>query len=241
MQLICEELEHEKNILRSLKAKINEFERMLYQTQITLENLQHFHSVPIGSTGQNHKTRFTRSTNLERNSNQFSPHYLSRSSPYSSTRINRFPVADKFVSWDVIWIDYDPVIYSRKRENFPLLLKQWVDEDVLALKEQMKTIKRHSSTKTDHLPVFNWNAMSVNPAGLTIDRRSWIKQEPICDALDCNLSPHIGSDDENSYLVYKLDEDEIPINLMGRTGLRGRGVLPRWGPNHYVLLLITRY
>ncbi|KPM03741.1 hypothetical protein QR98_0021750 [Sarcoptes scabiei] len=90
------------------------------------------------------------------------------------------------------------------------------------------------------LIVFNWNAMSVNPAGLTIDRRSWIKQEPTCDALDCNLSPHIGSDDENSYLVYKLDEDEIPINLMGRTGLRGRGVLPRWGPNHYVLLLITR-
>lgn len=31
------------------------------------------------------------------------------------------------------------------------------------------------------------------------------------------------------------------MNPVGRTGLRGRGALPRWGPNHYVLFIITRW
>lgn len=30
-------------------------------------------------------------------------------------------------------------------------------------------------------------------------------------------------------------------NIYGRTGLRGRGALSRWGPNHFVLVIITRY
>lgn len=31
---------------------------------------------------------------------------------------------------------------------------------------------------------------------------------------------------------YELDSEGRPLNPMGRTGLRGRGVLGRWGPNH---------
>ena len=34
--------------------------------------------------------------------------------------------------------------------------------------------------------------------------------------------------------------DLVPLNPKGRTGLRGRGVLPHWGPNHIALLVITR-
>ena len=30
-------------------------------------------------------------------------------------------------------------------------------------------------------------------------------------------------------------------NPMGRTGLRGKGALPRWGPNHNVFAIITRW
>ena len=33
----------------------------------------------------------------------------------------------------------------------------------------------------------------------------------------------------------------IPMNPMGRTGLRGRGSLPRWGPNHGEILLVSRF
>ncbi|VEL12668.1 unnamed protein product [Protopolystoma xenopodis] len=32
----------------------------------------------------------------------------------------------------------------------------------------------------------------------------------------------------------------LPLNPMGRVGLFGKGLLPRWGPNHAVLLGITR-
>ena len=33
----------------------------------------------------------------------------------------------------------------------------------------------------------------------------------------------------------------IPLNPRGRTGLRGRGSLPRWGPNHGDILLMSRF
>jgi len=34
--------------------------------------------------------------------------------------------------------------------------------------------------------------------------------------------------------------DGIPQNPVGRTGITGRGVLPRWGPNHAGLTVVTR-
>ncbi|OTF77807.1 hypothetical protein BLA29_000632 [Euroglyphus maynei] len=261
IQLICEELEHEKTILRTVKTKMNEFERMMYQTQIYLEKIKHidtssssaatngdyFQTSLIRQQKRTMKMIHHRSTTMDLNQSQLQTigvHYLARLSPYAGTRIQRFPVADKFVSWDIIWINYDPVIYSRKRENFPSTLKQWIDEDLLAMKERLKTIVKHSShsTITSHLPVFNWNAVSVNPAGLTIDRRSWIKEDlGAWDLLDCNLSPKIiPNENNNNFVIYKLDEDSIPLNICGRTGLRGKGNLPRWGPNHYVMLLVSR-
>ncbi|KHJ85247.1 hypothetical protein OESDEN_15031 [Oesophagostomum dentatum] len=39
---------------------------------------------------------------------------------------------------------------------------------------------------------------------------------------------------------YAFDEDSRPINPVGRTGLRGRGVLGRWGPNHAADPIVTR-
>ncbi|XP_013110820.2 putative nudix hydrolase 6 [Stomoxys calcitrans] len=40
---------------------------------------------------------------------------------------------------------------------------------------------------------------------------------------------------------YKLDEGGHPLNPMGRTGLRGRGLLGRWGPNHAADPIVTRW
>jgi len=36
-------------------------------------------------------------------------------------------------------------------------------------------------------------------------------------------------------------EDGYPLNPRGRTGLTGRGLLGRWGPNPYVVLVVTRF
>lgn len=40
---------------------------------------------------------------------------------------------------------------------------------------------------------------------------------------------------------YLLDQSNKPLNPWGRTGLRGRGVLGKWGPNHAADPLVTRW
>lgn len=40
---------------------------------------------------------------------------------------------------------------------------------------------------------------------------------------------------------YQINENGYPLNPMGRTGLRGRGLLGRWGPNHAADPIVTRW
>lgn len=40
---------------------------------------------------------------------------------------------------------------------------------------------------------------------------------------------------------YKIERINGPYNPIGRTGLRGRGLLGRWGPNHAADPIITRW
>lgn len=44
-----------------------------------------------------------------------------------------------------------------------------------------------------------------------------------------------------SYTVIEFDFDGRPRNPIGRTGIRGRGSLPQWGPNFAADLLVTRW
>lgn len=39
---------------------------------------------------------------------------------------------------------------------------------------------------------------------------------------------------------YTCDEEGRPLNPMGRTGLRGRGTLGRWGPNHAADAIVSK-
>ncbi|KRX42918.1 Mitochondrial-processing peptidase subunit alpha [Trichinella murrelli] len=39
---------------------------------------------------------------------------------------------------------------------------------------------------------------------------------------------------------YKIDPDGRPLNPKGRTGIRGRGTLAYWGPNHAMMTIISR-
>lgn len=222
-------------------------ERLMLQTHILLEGIQHQCSTgssltcrPAVSSAPGTAST-TSGTDLNLASQPLSAstgiHYLSRHSPYVGTRIQRFPLADRYVSWDVSWINYDPVIYSRRREDFPATLTPFVDEDILALKEKQNSVigDNSSGQKVVHLPVFNWNAISVNPAGITYDRRSWLMSS-LSSTSDGGDGGGAGG---VTRVIYKLD-DGIPLNPFGRTGLRGKGNLPRWGPNHYVMLILTR-
>uniref|UniRef100_A0A1A9WG03 Nudix hydrolase domain-containing protein n=1 Tax=Glossina brevipalpis TaxID=37001 RepID=A0A1A9WG03_9MUSC len=40
---------------------------------------------------------------------------------------------------------------------------------------------------------------------------------------------------------YQIDDLGYPLNPIGRTGLRGRGLLGRWGPNHAADPIVTRW
>lgn len=41
--------------------------------------------------------------------------------------------------------------------------------------------------------------------------------------------------------TYKQNEQGYPLNPCGRTGIRGRGLLGRWGPNHAADPIVTRW
>lgn len=65
------------------------------------------------------------------------------------------------------------------------------------------------------------------------------------DITDSNFHPQWNKMDGNinreSYMgVYQI-VDSYPLNPLGRTGLRGRGVLGRWGPNHAADPVVTRW
>nr|XP_050853132.1 ADP-ribose pyrophosphatase, mitochondrial isoform X3 [Vespula vulgaris] len=51
-----------------------------------------------------------------------------------------------------------------------------------------------------------------------------------------------GKIDRKSYMgEYVINEDGYPLNPVGRTGIVGRGVLGRWGPNHAADPIVTRW
>ncbi|KAL3273030.1 hypothetical protein HHI36_014486 [Cryptolaemus montrouzieri] len=50
-----------------------------------------------------------------------------------------------------------------------------------------------------------------------------------------------GKVNRQSYMGIYLIENKRPLNPEGRTGLKGRGVLGRWGPNHAADPIVTRW
>ncbi|KAK6737888.1 hypothetical protein RB195_020159 [Necator americanus] len=69
--------------------------------------------------------------------------------------------------------------------------------------------------------------------------RKWADPEPTSGEFKWNSMD--GKINRVSFVCdYSLDTSSRPINPMGRTGLRGRGVLGRWGPNHAADPLVTR-
>ena len=82
--------------------------------------------------------------------------------------------------------------------------------------------------------IYLWNSIILidNPLQLgkkiTIDRKSWITK---LDEKSSQMFP----------IIYSLDALGYPKNPMGRTGVRGRGALERYGPNHEISVIVTRW
>uniref|UniRef100_A0A1B6JXX1 Nudix hydrolase domain-containing protein n=2 Tax=Homalodisca liturata TaxID=320908 RepID=A0A1B6JXX1_9HEMI len=109
--------------------------------------------------------------------------------PRSNDLVQRFPVPDDKVNWDIKWEEYNPVDFTA-----PFIKNQiWADPEI-----------------TDVTFKPQWNSVDGN-----INRQSF----------------------DGKYKIVK----SYPLNIYGRTGINGRGVLGRWGPNHAADPIVTRW
>lgn len=69
--------------------------------------------------------------------------------------------------------------------------------------------------------------------------------DPLLDAADFkptwNGVDKVANVNRKSYEGEYQVTDGRPLNIRGRTGLKGRGLLGRWGPNHAADPVVTRY
>ena len=97
--------------------------------------------------------------------------------------------------------------------------------NVVAQLENLHENKEASFLQTQAKIFEKWNkitACSIENKTCVIDRQSWITKN-------------------NKLIKYAPDTCGFPINPMGRTGSRGRGALWRWGPNHTICVIVTRW
>ncbi|KAJ1071012.1 hypothetical protein K5549_003991 [Capra hircus] len=84
-----------------------------------------------------------------------------------------------------------------------------------------------------------------NPPFYTADRKDKDLVDPVGDALEplSRISYNVvdGPLDRRSFHGVYAVRDGLPLNPMGRTGLRGRGDLSYFGPNHTLQPVITRW
>lgn len=105
-----EDFQSQKRNLKRLDDRMVTVERNLTTIQVTVEYLKHYLT---------HRDAYGFKTF------QVEQHIMSRQSPYPFTTQSRFPVFDKYVSWDVFYDLYDPpsivvdksLIYSDKELN----------------------------------------------------------------------------------------------------------------------------
>ncbi|XP_065798979.1 transient receptor potential cation channel subfamily M member 2 isoform X3 [Muntiacus reevesi] len=87
--------------------------------------------------------------------------------------------------------------------------------------------------------------LMYNPPFYTADRKDKDLVDPVGDALEplskISYNAVDGPLDRRSFHGVYAVRDGLPLNPMGRTGLRGRGDLSCFGPNHTLQPVITRW
>ena len=133
---------------------------------------------------------------------------------------DRFPVPDHKVDWGAPWFEYNPTPYTDPKVNqntrdklkYERVGHGWADPD-LPMREEDRDDDDPLATMT--LP---FDATFVEELKL---RKSFER--------------------EDSMRGIQFDELNRPLNPRGRTGMSGRGLLGKWGPNHTADPIVTRY
>ncbi|RDD39507.1 Transient receptor potential cation channel subfamily M member 2 [Trichoplax sp. H2] len=161
--------------------------------------LSQFRSLPIPPPSVT-TLKLTDSVPIENEVGRYghSVHKKARKSPYPGTAIQRFPVPDNAVNWEIPFPDYEPVVHT---DDVVLAGPIWADPDILTLGPHHPDSIKILYNCLD--PAYNVNRVSY----------------------------------EGDYMVV----DGFPLNPEGRTGVKGRGLLGRWGPNHAADPIVTRW
>eukprot|EP00058_Branchiostoma_floridae_P003265 XP_002588753.1 hypothetical protein BRAFLDRAFT_89820 [Branchiostoma floridae] len=151
-------------------------------------------------------------------------HIAARQSPYFGTKKKRFPVFDKYVPWKVLFVEYDPPRYTAPMEYFSEWFRQFADEVDPSTQKPAPVWNEVVGYKMQIWREGEGGEREQLEEVMEVDRRSWIEDK-----------------DTGVGIRYNITSEGVPQNPMGRTGLRGKGALFRWGPNHSMLAICTRW
>ncbi|XP_059174612.1 transient receptor potential cation channel subfamily M member-like 2 isoform X2 [Physella acuta] len=159
-------------------------------------------------------------------------HSKCRMSPYPGTTIRRFPVFDKNVSWEESYPSYDPPSFSKEISLYDVTRQPYVDPDLFEIMRQREERAKLDVADMDSSDVL-W--LEFNPQ-FNQEREEWTSGG---EKYTVNRVSLAVKDEQN--FQYTVDSSGVPRNPMGRTGMRGRGNLWRWGPNHMIYAIVSRW
>lgn len=81
----------------------------------------------------------------------------------------------------------------------------------------------------------------IDYTALYIHDKPWADPEIEEPSFKPNWNSIDGQVNRQSFVGYVINEDGVPLNPIGRTGIEGRGLLGRWGPNHAADSVVTRW
>ena len=124
----------------------------------------------------------------------------------------RATVADFQVPWSYHWPEYRPNSFTAQE----IYISPGADPGVISFLFTVPMMILHLGN-LDLQKLSTSMTLKFNEVDGAIDRRS-------------------------VYRSYQVREsDHLPLNPIGRTGLEGRGILSRWGPNKYHYVLLCRW
>ncbi|CAF2034690.1 unnamed protein product [Rotaria magnacalcarata] len=185
-------------------------------------------------------------------------HILSRESPYIYTNEARFPVTEKYIPWKIPFDLYDPSLITLPKEHncFRDDERPFVEPNLLRLSStddlSSSIIDIYAAPATPINQPGTFGAIEPAMTNITSDftipviEYKWNQtvevQLPDRKKMIVDRTTWLTNPGDKTPLVYRLDTQLlIPLCPMGRTGVRGRGALIRWGPNKSIMGIITRW
>ncbi|XP_075686020.1 transient receptor potential cation channel subfamily M member 2 isoform X1 [Rhinoderma darwinii] len=146
------------------------------------------------------------------------------------------------------------------KESAPVIVSSKLNGDTdLKDKDETSISTCHVNARNIHYPDSNvvrfpvpdekvpWEVkFSIyNPSFYTAIKKDKQFQDPYTDSLETlqkiNYNTYDGTINRQSYCATYVVQDGLPLNPVGRTGLRGRGSLCWFGPNHAIYPIITQW